>query len=135
MITAQQHQAAVSQARHDGASQVRAQARDQGMKAGAEAERARIFAVLNHEAAKGHKETAKKMLMSTSMSPQDIIAILATLPRMGVPTRNREETLRQMGATAQVMPQELGAASASHDGSRAFEAAAARAGLTLKEPE
>ena len=56
------------------------EARAEGLKAGAEAERTRIFAILNADEAQGRFAQAKVMA-EQGMTAEAAIAVLATLPR------------------------------------------------------
>ena len=131
-ISLEDHTAAVAAARAEGAAAAKAEGHAEGLKAGAEAERARIFGILGHEAAKGREATAQHLAKNTSMSAEEAAAILATLPQAAAaPARDAAATLQQMAATAHVDPQDAGKATEAN-GEDAFAAAAARQGVQLR---
>lgn len=65
----------------DEAATMMSEARAEGMKAGAGAERARIQAILEHAQAEGRDATAKHLAFSTDMSAEAAVALLATMPK------------------------------------------------------
>ena len=132
-ISLEDHTAAVAAARAEGAAAAQVEGHAQGLKAGAEAERARIFGILGHEAAKGREATAHHLAQNTSMSADEAAAILATLPQTAAaPARDAAAVLAQMAATAHVDPQAASGTAAEASGEDAFAAAAARQGVTLR---
>lgn len=69
IITAEQHASAI------------ASARQEGMSAGATAERERIKAILSSDASKGREQTAQHLAFNTNSAPADALAVLATVPQ------------------------------------------------------
>lgn len=56
----------------------------EGIKAGASAERARIQAIVGHEAAEGRVSTANHLAFNTDMTPEAAVALLSTMPKAAV---------------------------------------------------
>jgi capsid assembly protease len=79
----------------------RAEGHAQGLQAGATAERTRITGIMSSEAAAGREATAKEFALSTNMSAEDALRVLATVPVSG---NLSAKVLNEMSATTPVKP-------------------------------
>jgi signal peptide peptidase SppA len=105
-VTAEAHATGVAAARTEGHAAGLAEGTTAGTAAGATAERARISAILTHDNATGREATARQFALSTDMSADTAIAVLATVPKS---THAADVTLGQMASTQHVGSESEGA--------------------------
>ncbi|WAR42926.1 S49 family peptidase [Methylomonas rapida] len=67
-----------------------------GLKAGAEQERARISAILNHEAAEGRQTQAKVLALDTDMTVEQAAKVLAVSPKEAAPAAQGDQFSQYM---------------------------------------
>lgn len=142
-ITQEAHDQAVAAARAEGQAQAaataaaaqaaaveaaKAEAHAEGLKAGAAAERTRISAILQSDAAKGRETVATSFALDTDMSADQALKALAAVPAIN---GKASSALAAMGDVQQVAAG-TGAGPAKASGIDRFKAAAAKNGVTLR---
>lgn len=90
------------------------------MVAGTAAERARIGAILNHEAAEGRQTQAKVLALETDMTVEQAAKVLAVSPKEAVPAAQGDQFSQHMA--------KLGNPSVGADGDEQPETATAAQG-------
>jgi len=77
-------------------AQAFADGKQAGMSEGATAERTRISAILNHEAAQGREPQAKALALETDLSPEAAAKVLAVSPKVDAPKAEGDQFAKHM---------------------------------------